>query len=102
MQLEEILQTANKQDASDVHLISGHPPIMRVHTVMTPMDLPILTPKSVDDFLNQMVTEKQIARFVDMRDLDFSYEVQGLGRYRVNAHFQRGAVGLAMRISFSR
>ncbi|MHC4775389.1 MAG: type IV pilus twitching motility protein PilT [Planctomycetota bacterium] len=98
MQLTEILQTADKQDASDVHLISGHPPIMRVHTVMTPMDLPILTPKSVGDFLDEMVTEKQVARFEDARDLDFSYEVQGLGRYRVNAHYQRGAIGLAMRI----
>jgi twitching motility protein PilT len=98
MQLEEILQTADKQDASDVHLISGHPPIMRVHTVMTPMDLPILTPKSVRDCLEQMVTEKQVARFEDLRDLDFSYEVQGLGRYRVNAHYQRGAIGLAMRV----
>ncbi|MHC4099590.1 MAG: type IV pilus twitching motility protein PilT, partial [Planctomycetota bacterium] len=98
MQLEEILQTADKQDASDVHLISGHPPIMRVHTVMTPMDLPILTPKSVRDFLDQMVTENQVARFEEQRDLDFSYEVQGLGRYRVNAHYQRGAIGLAMRI----
>ena len=98
MQLEEILQTADKQDASDIHLISGHPPIMRVHTVMTPMDLPILTPKSVGDFLAHMVTEKQVARFEELRDLDFSYEVQGLGRYRVNAHYQRGAVGLAMRI----
>ncbi len=98
MQLEEILQTADKQDASDIHLISGHPPIMRVHTVMTPMDLPILTPKSVGDFLGHMVTEKQVARFEELRDLDFSYEVQGMGRYRVNAHFQRGAIGLAMRI----
>ncbi|MHC4217319.1 MAG: type IV pilus twitching motility protein PilT [Planctomycetota bacterium] len=98
MQLQEILQTADKQDASDVHLISGHPPIMRVHTVMTPMDLPILTPKSVRDFLDQMVTEKQVARFDEQRDLDFSYEVQGLGRYRVNAHYQRGTTGLAMRV----
>ncbi len=98
MQFEEILQTADKQDASDIHLISGHPPIMRVHTVMTPMDLPILTPQSVRGCLDQMVTEKQVARFEELRDLDFSYEVQGLGRYRVNAHFQRGAIGLAMRI----
>jgi twitching motility protein PilT len=98
MQLEEILQTADKQDASDVHLISGHPPIMRVHTVMTPMDLPILTPQSVHDCLAKMVAEKQLARFDDLRDLDFSYEVQGLGRYRVNAHYQRGTIGLSMRV----
>jgi twitching motility protein PilT len=97
MQLEEILQTAHRQDASDIHLISGHPPIMRVHTVMTPMDLPILASASVEEFLAKMVGEHQIKRFADARDLDFSYEVQGIGRYRVNAHYQRGTVGLSMR-----
>ena len=97
MQLQEILQTAARQDASDIHLISGHPPIIRVHTVMTPMDLPMLAPKSVKEYLSQMVTEKQMSRFEVEKDLDFSYEVQGLSRYRVNAHYQRGTVGLAMR-----
>ena len=97
MQLQEILQTAARQDASDIHLISGHPPIIRVHTVMTPMDLPMLAPKSVKEYLSQMVSPEQMARFEDEMDLDFSYEVQGLSRYRVNAHYQRGTVGLAMR-----
>ncbi len=97
MQLQEILQTAARQDASDIHLISGHPPIIRVHTVMTPMDLPMLAPKSVKDYLAQMVSPEQMTRFETELDLDFSYEVQGLSRYRVNAHYQRGTVGLAMR-----
>ncbi len=97
MQLQEILQTAARQDASDIHLISGHPPIMRIHTVMTPMDLPLLAPKSVKEYLGQMVSQDQMNRFELEKDLDFSYEVQGLSRYRVNAHYQRGAVGLAMR-----
>ena len=97
MQLQEILQTAARQDASDIHLISGHPPIMRVHTVMTPMDLPLLAPKSVKEYLGQMVSQDQMNRSELEKDLDFSFEVQGLCRYRVNAHYQRGAVGLAMR-----
>ncbi len=97
MQLQEILQTAARQDASDIHLISGHPPIMRVHTVMTPMDLPLLAPKSVKEYLGQMISQDQMNRFELEKDLDFSFEVQGLCRYRVNAHYQRGAVGLAMR-----
>ncbi len=97
MQLQEILQTAARQDASDIHLISGHPPIMRVHTVMTPMDLPLLAPKSVKEYLGQMISQDQMNRFELEKDLDFSFEVQGLCRYRVNAHYQRGTVGLAMR-----
>ncbi|MHC4413907.1 MAG: type IV pilus twitching motility protein PilT [Planctomycetota bacterium] len=98
MQLQDILQIADKHDASDIHLISGHPPIMRVHTVMTPMDCPILTPKSVEDALANMVSPEQRGRLDEMRDLDFSYEVSGLGRYRVNAHYQRGTIGMAMRV----
>ena len=80
MQLQEILMTAHRQDASDVHLVSGHPPIMRVHTVITPMDLPMLTPKSVKEYLAHMIGDEQLRRFEEVKDLDFSHEVQGLGR----------------------
>ena len=97
MQLGEILKTAHQHDASDIHLISGHPPMMRVHTVMTPMDCPILTPEAVEGALHEMTTPEQRAVFAERKDLDFSYEIEGLGRYRVNAHRQRGTIGLAMR-----
>ncbi|MCZ6492904.1 MAG: type IV pilus twitching motility protein PilT [Planctomycetota bacterium] len=97
MKLQDILSTAKKQDASDIHLVSGHPPMIRVHTVMTPMDYPILTPESVHEALSEMITKVQMARFEESKDLDFSFEIEGLGRYRVNAHQQRGGIGLAMR-----
>ncbi len=71
--------------------------MMRVHTVMTPMDYPILTPESVRTTLEQMTNQAQQDRFEENQDLDFSYEVQQLGRYRVNAHMQRGVIGLALR-----
>jgi len=71
--------------------------MMRVHTVMTPMDYPILTPESVRTTLEQMTNQAQQDRFDENQDLDFSYEVSHLGRYRVNAHMQRGVIGLAMR-----
>ncbi len=98
MQLKEILKNAHKHDASDIHIVAGHPPIMRVHTVMTPMEAPIITPTAVRDFLVSMVTKDQFDRFEREKDLDFSFEVQGVNRYRVNAHYQRGTVGLAMRV----
>ena len=97
MQLGDILKIAHQHDASDIHLVSGHPPMMRVHTVMTPMDYPILTPESVRTTLEQMTNQAQQDRFDENQDLDFSYEVSHLGRYRVNAHMQRGVIGLAMR-----
>ncbi|MCZ6810426.1 MAG: type IV pilus twitching motility protein PilT [Planctomycetota bacterium] len=97
MKLQDILSTAKKQDASDIHLVSGHAPMIRVHTVITPMDCPILTPESVHEALSEMITKVQMARFEESKDLDFSFEIEGLGRYRVNAHQQRGGIGLAMR-----
>lgn len=97
MNVEEILRTAHEHNASDIHLISGHPPMMRVNTVITPMDYPILTPDSVREALKKMAPAEQYPTFDKNKDLDFSYEVKGLSRYRVNAHSQRQSVGMAMR-----
>jgi twitching motility protein PilT len=70
---------------------------MRVHTVMTPMDYPVLTREGMDKILEGMTNEKQREMFKVGMDLDFSFEVPGLARYRVNAHIMRGGVGLALR-----
>ncbi|HEB60379.1 MAG TPA: type IV pilus twitching motility protein PilT [Phycisphaeraceae bacterium] len=97
MKLDDILRTAHENDASDIHLISGHPPMMRVHTVITPMDYPVITPESAKRMFEQMATPEQLKSFETNMDVDFSYEVPGLGRYRVNAHMQRKCIGLSMR-----
>jgi twitching motility protein PilT len=60
MKLLDILRTAHENKASDIHLISGHPPMMRVNTVMTPMDYPILTPATVKSFLEEMVNDVKL------------------------------------------
>ena len=97
MQLSEILRTAHEHNASDIHLVSGHAPMMRVNTVMTPMDFPVLTHDSVSAALKEMINEEQRSRYAEAKDLDFSYEIKDLCRYRVNAHVQRGMPALAMR-----
>ncbi len=97
MDLNTILKTAMEMDASDIHLISGHPPMARVHTVMMALDYPVLTPESALRMVQHMAKEEQLKTFNKIKDADFSYEVPGLGRYRVNAHMQRQTVGIAMR-----
>ncbi|HRP63606.1 MAG TPA: type IV pilus twitching motility protein PilT [Phycisphaerales bacterium] len=97
MQLTEILRTAFEHGASDIHLVSGHVPMMRVNTVMTPMDYAVLTPAGVLEGVKMMLNEEQLARFMELKDLDFSYQVPELCRYRVNAHMQRNSCALAMR-----
>jgi twitching motility protein PilT len=98
MNLLQILKHAAEHEASDIHLVAGHPPVMRVHTVITPMDFPTLTPEQVKGFFEQMAPKESIAKFETNKDADFSYFAEGLARYRVNAHMQRSAVGLALRI----
>lgn len=98
MNLEQILRAAAELDASDIHIVAGHPPTFRIHTVMTPMDAPKLPAETARAFVEQMASPETLAMFDKNKDADFSFEIKGLGRYRVNAHCQRGAAGIAMRI----
>lgn len=97
MDVDTILKTALDMGASDIHLIAGHPPVARIHTVMTPLDYPVITPESAMRMLKHMASETHVAKFEKIKDSDFSYELPGLGRFRVNAHMQRQTVGIAMR-----
>ncbi len=97
MRLSEILTVAIEAQASDIHLIAEHPPMMRVNTVMTPMDYPLLSMEILEEFLGQMTSEGQREALRSLMDVDFSYEVPDLARFRVNVHMQRGQIGLAMR-----
>ncbi|MBL9149732.1 MAG: PilT/PilU family type 4a pilus ATPase [Phycisphaerae bacterium] len=97
MQLHDILKKAHESDASDIHLVGGHVPMMRVHTVMTPMDFPMLTPEIMKGFLEQMTSAPLRENFDKHQDLDFSYEIAGFKRYRVNAHKQKGQLAFSLR-----
>jgi len=98
MNIDEILRAAAESKASDIHIVSSHPPVMRVHTVMTPMDFPIISPETARKMFEQIAPPTSVEQFNKHKDADFSYQVDGLGRYRVNAHMHRHGVGLAMRM----
>ncbi len=98
MDLHEILKKAYELNASDVHLVAGQPPTIRVHQVIQPMDPFVITPEQARAFLEQMAPPESLTTFAKQKDVDFSYEVPGLARYRVNGHVQRGTVGMAMRM----
>jgi len=84
--------------ASDVHIVVGMPPLLRIHTVLQPTDFPMVTAEGASRMVKAMVGETRYAQFHEARDLDFSTEVPGLARFRVNAHFQRGTVAIAFRV----
>ncbi|MFG0328727.1 MAG: type IV pilus twitching motility protein PilT [Phycisphaerales bacterium] len=97
MNLDDILRAAADHDASDIHIVAGHPPLLRVHTVITPMDAPAITPETAAAMLKEIAPQKALDVFDKVQDADFSYAVDGLGRYRVNAHVQRKSVAMALR-----
>ncbi len=97
MNIDTILRQSMELGASDIHLVTGHPPVARIHTVMTPLDYPVLTPEGALRMLQHIANEEQMKTFEKIKDVDFSYEVPGLGRFRVNAHRQRQTVGISMR-----
>ncbi len=95
--LNQILADALKIGASDVHLIVGLPPLIRLHTVLQPTDLPVMTAEGTKRMALEMLGEDRFDAFGKKQDMDFSTEVPGLGRFRVNAHFQNGTIAIAMR-----
>lgn len=99
MDLHQILKAAYDAGASDVHLVAGNPPVMRVNQVMTVMEkYPVISKEHGRAFFELMANPDVRATFERQKDADFSYFVEGLARYRVNAHMQRGGLGLAMRM----
>ena len=95
--LQDLLKTGLASGASDIHVLVGMPPLLRIHTQLSPTDYPIVTPEGVSRMVKEMVGEERFKTFEKHRDLDFSTEVPGLGRFRVNAHFQRETIAIAFR-----
>ena len=96
--LNEILRNAVQMKASDVHINVGAPPLFRIHTVVQPSDFPVVTAEGAQRLLKEMLKEeKRWADFEVLRDSDFSYEIPGVGRFRVNAHYQRRSIAISIR-----
>jgi twitching motility protein PilT len=95
--LDEILKAAVAAKASDIHINAGQPPLFRVTTVIQKSDFPIMTAEGAEQLCRQMMDEHRWENFQRLRDADFSYEIPRLGRFRVNAHYQRGTIALAFR-----
>lgn len=95
--LRDLLLNAIESGASDLHLIAGMPPLLRINTELQSSPRPPVTPQQAEQFVKEMVGERRFSELLEKRDLDFSTEIVGLGRFRVNAHFQRESIAIAFR-----
>jgi len=95
--LEDLLRMMADNKASDLHLAVGSPPLMRVHGELIPMPYPVLKPTTLQPVIYSILTDIQITAFERHWELDFSYSLPGVSRFRVNVHKQRGSVGAVFR-----
>ena len=95
--LRDLLQEMIEKGASDLHLTAGLPPMLRVDGEILPTDRPALTPEQTQSLAYSVLNEEQQKRFEATKELDFSFGVKGMSRFRGNAYLQRGCMGLAIR-----
>ncbi len=98
MHIDDLLRMVVQRDASDLHLRAGEPPILRIHGDLKRTDLPRLTAEDVKNLLYAILNEERRQRFEQNKELDLSYEVPGLARFRVNMFWQQRCVGAALRL----
>lgn len=94
---EELLKKAIEQNASDLHITVGIPPTYRINGALVPYGKESLTPEDTMQYVNFVLNKEQRAKFEEMGDLDLSYSLQGIGRFRVNVFKQRGSDAMALR-----
>ena len=100
MHLQELLQSAVEQQASDVYIIAGRPLSMRLKGVVQITDNEVLMPADTTDLVNQIyvMSGRDMKKFQNTGDDDFSFAIPGLSRFRVNAFKQRGSMSAVIRI----
>ena len=96
--LAEMLQKALQTGASDLHLTISTPPQIRVDGTLRPLDLPVLTPADTKRLAYSVMTDAQKHTFEERWELDFSFGIKDLCRFRANVFTQRGAVAAAFRV----
>jgi twitching motility protein PilT len=96
--IDEILQTAVEKEASDVHLKAGAPPIFRIHRELNvEKTFPVLEADEIMGYFKEITTADQKNVFDKTWELDFSYTLVDLGRFRVNVYTQTGSISLVFR-----
>lgn len=95
--LHELLKVMMERKASDLHITTGSPPQVRVDGELVQLDHPPLTPVETKQLCYSILTDVQKQKFEEESELDLSFGVKGLSRFRANIFMQRGAVAAAFR-----
>lgn len=98
MKLEELLNLTSERDASDLHIICGCAPVLRINGELVFLnEFGKVDANTAKKLAYTMINKEQIEKFEEDFELDFSFGIPDLGRYRVNLHMQRGSIAAAFR-----
>lgn len=98
MEMIDLFRMAKDAKASDLILVVGAPPALRISGNIKKTDLPALTPKEAERLVFSIMDERQREYYRKNHDIDISYFISGLARFRINIHQQRGSIAAAIRV----
>jgi len=96
--IDQLLRAMLEKGASDLHITSGSPPQLRIDGKLIPLRMPPLGPTQTKQLCYSILTDAQKMRFEEEQELDLSFGVKNLARFRANIYSQRGAVAGAFRL----
>ena len=96
--IDTLLERVAAEDASDLHVTSGSPPLLRLRGRLAPLDFEPFNPEQTRDLLYRILSTEQQKRLEVDRQIDFSYSVPGVARFRCNVYFQRDSLAAAFRL----
>ncbi len=96
--IHQLLKTMVDQGASDLHITTGSPPQIRVNGRMVPLNMQSFMPNDTKQICYSILTDAQKRKFEEENELDLSFGVKGLARFRGNIYMQRGALAAAFRL----
>ena len=97
-QIDAFFRLVKQHGASDLHMVIGFPPLLRLRGDLVPLDAPELTPESNREMLFEILDPEQQLALEKNKDLDKAYELEGVGRFRCNFLYQHRGVGAVFRI----
>ena len=98
MSIQEYLEIVVKKEASDLHLVTGMPPMVRIDGQLLPVTGSFLTPEDTESLVFELLSPEQKEMLLVNRELDFSFALGEVARFRVNAYFQKGYLAAALRL----
>jgi len=97
VKMDDLLRAMVEKGASDLHLVVGSPPMIRLHGKLEPITTEVLSPGAAQELVGAISKIEETNALIENREVDFAYSLPGVSRFRVNACFQRDSVSAVLR-----